>query len=65
MQIGKFKVSEFILTFILFIALISLIVYFSTKSDIEKERTKQLEIQRELEYIKVKGGIINGQTYNE
>lgn len=65
MQIGKFKISEFILTFILFIVLISLIAYFSTKSDIEKERTKQLEVQRELEYIKVKEEIINEQTYNE
>lgn len=56
MKLGKLEISEFVLSFILFIVLIGIIIYASTRVDIEKEKTKQLELQREIEYLQTKGG---------
>lgn len=56
MRLGKLQISEFVLSFILFIVLIGIIIYASTRVDIEKEKTRQLELQREIEYLQTRDG---------
>lgn len=51
MRFGKFEISEFVLYALFFIVVILGLIGYSSKLDIEKEKTKQLEIKYNIERI--------------
>lgn len=52
MRWGKFEVEGSIILFITLFAVIFGMVVVTGKLDIEKEKTKQLELQKDIEYIR-------------
>lgn len=56
MKIGKFEISEFVLGMFFLVILVMVILLYGTKVDIEKEKTKQMEIQYNIN---------NGKEVNE
>ena len=56
MKIGKFEISEFVLGMFFLVILVMVILLYGTKVDIEKEKTKQIEIQYNIN---------NGKEVNE
>lgn len=51
MKFGKFEISEFVIGFILMTMIILGALYFGTKHDIEKEKTKQMQYQLERSIV--------------
>ena len=51
MRWGKFEIEGSIIIFLAFFAMITTMLVFAAKTDLEKEKTKQLEIQKDIEYI--------------
>ena len=51
MKFGKFEISDFTIGFILMAIIVLGALYFGTKYDIEKEKTKQIQYQMEQSII--------------
>lgn len=52
MRWGKFEIEGTIILFITLFVVIFGMVVMAGKLDIEKEKTKQLELQKDIEYIR-------------
>ena len=52
MKWGKFEIDSFILSTLALGAFLVCLVYACSLTDIEKEKTEQLKIQKEIEYYK-------------
>lgn len=52
MKFGKFEIESSLIIFLAIIIGVFGILYVVAKTDIEKEKTHQLEIQRDIEYIR-------------
>lgn len=52
MKWGKFEIDSFILSTLAFGALLVCLVLACSQIDIQKEKTEQLKIQKEIEYYK-------------
>ena len=50
MRFGKFEIDEWVLYILSIVILIGIVSSMSIKLDLEKEKTKQLELQKEIEY---------------
>lgn len=59
MRWGKFEIEGSIIIFLAFFAMITIMLVFAAKTDLEKEKTKQLEIQKDIEYIQQTKGDSN------
>lgn len=53
MKFGKVEITEFVALFIILMGLVTAVTIISGKIDIEKEKTKQLEIQLQAEQKKL------------
>lgn len=52
MKIGKFEIDSFVLDLIVIVAFIVAVLSYSIKLDLEKEKTEQLKIEKDIEYYK-------------
>ena len=50
MRFGKFEIDEWVLYILLIVILIGIVSSIGIKLDLEEEKTKQLELQKEIEY---------------
>lgn len=50
MRFGKFEIDEWVLYILLIVILIGIVSSIAIKLDLEKEKTNQLELQKEIEY---------------